>query len=103
MNFVYTLVLVVSLFSLSSCDKCSSTLDIDFRGIPASNDLIYETKETFQDCCEYCDRVHRCNAWTFIYETKVCVLKTSVGFKLGTFGSKFISKLIVIQFKSNNF
>lgn len=88
MNSIFVMVLLLSLLNVFSCDKCSTELDVDYRGIPYSIDLAYESRNTFQDCCAFCDQVSQCMAWTFIYETQVCILKKGLGYRLPTKGSK---------------
>ncbi len=90
-----TLLLCVALLQLTPrhvrCDRCSSELDVDYRGIPWSIDLIYEPRRSFQECCALCDAVRECLTWTFVFRTKVCVLKKGLGYRLPTMGSKSFS------------
>lgn len=88
MNSILTIVLLLSLLNVFSCEKCSTELDVDYRGIPYSIDFAYESRRTFQECCAFCDQVSQCMAWTFIYETQVCILKKGLGYRLPTRGSK---------------
>ena len=90
------------LFGLYNCSRigsCSPELDVDYRGIPVDNDLIYEYAPNFQACCALCDTISACKAWSWVFETKVCVLKTSVGYKIATSGSKCVVCVDIGLFK----
>lgn len=88
MNWIFACLLVILSISANQCaTDCHVELDMDFRGVPYPNDLIYEGAASFQACCALCNSVQECKAWTFVFETKVCVLKTAVGLKVPTQGS----------------
>ncbi len=91
MNFFDHILVLASLFSLCSCTQtCSPEIDVDYRGLPTDNDLIYEYAPNYPACCAICDTISLCQAWTWVYETKVCILKTNIGYKIATNGSKLI-------------
>ncbi len=86
MNPVY--VFATFLFLNSGAKACSTELDMDYRGIPLSNDISYVRTKSFQECCAKCAAEMNCHAWTFVFSTGVCWLKNSIGYKISTSGSK---------------
>jgi len=64
---------------------CQVELDMDFRG----NDLSIQIVSSFQECCTLCDGQLACRAWTFVYNTRRCTLKTEIGTRVATLGSIF--------------
>ena len=92
MNFLIIFVVVSSMMGMYTCvTDCQVELDMDYKGIPTSNDISYQSATSFQDCCNICsnDPTQRCQAWTFVYDTKVCWLKTQVGLRVINTGSEF--------------
>lgn len=76
-----------ALVSMYNCDSCSTELDMDFRGIPTANDISYQgSVARYQDCCDLCTANPNCKAWTYVFDTQVCWLKNSVGYRLATLG-----------------
>jgi hypothetical protein len=91
MNFAYDILVFMCLLGLYTCtQRCSPEIDVDYRGVPTDNDLIYEYAPNFQACCAICDTISLCRAWTWVYETKVCILKNNIGYKMVTLGSKLL-------------
>lgn len=88
MNFIFALLVVTASLNLYSCTNCNVELDMDYRGIPTTNDISYQKATSFQDCCNLCtaDPTGRCQAWTFVFATNVCWFKTGPGYRLATSG-----------------
>ena len=86
---LFSIVLIVACFYNYS-SGCSVEIDMDYRGIPNTNDIRHQVTATFQECCDLCsnDPTQQCNAWTYVYIDQKCWLKTGVGYRLPTVGSK---------------
>jgi len=66
------------------------------KGVPTPNDLSYQSAASFQDCCNICESQPACKAWTYVFSTRVCWLKTQIGTKVATTGSKDEFSIVLI-------
>ncbi len=89
------IVFATFLILFSTVKTCSTELDVDYRGVPTSNDISFVRTTSFQDCCTKCGAEPKCQAWTFVFATGVCWLKTSIGYKIPLLGSKDFTHLAI--------
>ena len=82
-------VCVIALVSHARSQSCSAEFDVDYLGVGGRIDISYQWATSFQECCAFCDANQRCHFWTYVFSTRVCWLKHSVGMRVSSPGSLF--------------
>jgi hypothetical protein len=91
LKFLNLTVIIIVIF-LGKIDlilsDCSYEHGIDYK----ENDLNFIFASSPQDCCNQCQKITDCKAWTYVSLTRICWIKNQLGTKSYSLGSKNIKE-----------
>jgi len=87
------IIIILIKFDLILSD-CSYEYGIDYK----ENDLNFIFASSPQDCCNQCQALADCKAWTYVSLTKLCWIKNQLGTRTYSLGS-IISVYNKLKFK----